>query len=101
MRLFTYAGILGICVSLITALFFLVTKLGEMFGLNLLGYKIPSGGTTLGILLLVGISLNFLGFGVVGEYVGRIFEEVKNRPHYLIRKVAYGRNIESVDKDSP
>ena len=82
-------------------MFFFVTKLGEIFGYNLLGYEIASGSTTLGILLLAAISLNFLGFGVVGEYVGRIFEEVKNRPYYLIRKVAYGRNIESVEEDPP
>ena len=25
--------------------------------------------------------------GVVGEYVGRIYEEVKARPHYVIEKV--------------
>jgi len=101
LRLFTYAGIFGICVSLLTALFFFVTKLGEILGYSLLEYKIASGSTTLGILLLAAISLNFLGFGVVGEYVGRIFEEVKNRPYYLIRKVAYGRNIESVEEDPP
>ena len=101
LRLFTYVGIFGVAISLLAAAFFFVSKLGEMFGLGLLSYKIASGATTLAIILLAGISLNLLGFGVLGEYIGRIFEEVKNRPHYLIRNIAYGEDVKSIDESRP
>lgn len=34
---------------------------------------------------LVGILL--MGLGIVGEYVGRIYEEVRRRPRYIIKKI--------------
>jgi polyisoprenyl-phosphate glycosyltransferase len=101
LRLFTYMGVLGVAISLLAASFFFVSKLAEVLGLDLLNYKIPSGSTTLAIILLAGISLNLLGFGVLGEYIGRIFDEVKSRPRYLIRKIAYGEKMKSIDENSP
>ena len=35
---------------------------------------------------LAGVEL--LVMGIVGEYVGRIYEEVKRRPHYVIDRIA-------------
>ncbi len=45
--------------------------------------SIPSGWTTLVVLMLLFNGVQLIVMGIMGLYIGGIFEEVKNRPHYI------------------
>ena len=47
----------------------------------------PRGVTTLLMAVLFFGSLNLLAISIVGEYVAKIFEEVKRRPHFIRRSI--------------
>ncbi len=52
--------------------------------LRILGSYLPGfGSITIAVLLLGGIQL--IAIGIIGEYVGRIYDEVKGRPLYLVQ----------------
>lgn len=76
------AYIMGLVVSAGSFLLASIYVLQRLFGTQ----QIPQGFTTLAVLMLFlgGIQLVFLG--VLGEYLGRIYEEVKSRPAYLERE---------------
>ncbi|HET9645423.1 MAG TPA: glycosyltransferase, partial [Burkholderiaceae bacterium] len=62
----------------------------------LYGNDVP-GWTTVVVLLLLFAGIQMIAMGVVGEYIARIFEEVKARPRYLVwRKL--GHRYESADQ---
>ena len=44
----------------------------------------PTGTTALAMLLLFGIGVNAFSLGIIGEYVGRIYNQSKLRPLYII-----------------
>ena len=49
--------------------------------------------------LFVFVGLEFLAFGLIGEYVGRIYIEVRRRPTYLVRGVYGGAKTERAAND--
>jgi glycosyltransferase involved in cell wall biosynthesis len=69
---FAVAGFLG-------ALFIAVTRLFFDFDYPL---GIP---TTLILILLIG-GIQLISIGIVGEYIGRIYDEVKMRPMYIVKR---------------
>jgi glycosyltransferase involved in cell wall biosynthesis len=46
------------------------------------------------IILFIGLvsSFNILAIGLVGEYISRIYNEVKNRPNYIIENIIHKKN---------
>ena len=50
-------------------------------------YYIPQGFTTLAILILFLGGVQLLSVGLLGEYIGRIYDEVKRRPEYVEREL--------------
>lgn len=53
---------------------------------------IPSGWTTIVTLLLLFSGVQLIVLGVIGVYIGGIYEEVKRRPHYIVDETI---NLES------
>jgi hypothetical protein len=82
-------GVLAMLLSTLFALYSLVTRL-------FLGHS-PQGFTALILVItfLSGVQLLFLG--VIGEYLGRVYEEVKQRPTYVVGEVLGGRHVPSGD----
>jgi len=74
---------------LITFLGMLTTGLGMIYGFYALakffaGYVDSAGWTSLMVLILVFGGVQLMSLGIVSEYVGRIYEEVKGRPRFII-----------------
>lgn len=80
---------------------FLLATLAFVYGAYLMAaYFISgnaiSGWTTIVVSLMLFAGLQLISLGVVGEYVGRIFEEVKRRPPYVIKQ-RLGRGLPKTD----
>jgi undecaprenyl-phosphate 4-deoxy-4-formamido-L-arabinose transferase len=74
-------GFMGVAIAL----------LGLFFGLMLIIRRIfvgpeVEGVFTLFAILFVFVGLNTLGLALIGEYVGRIYREVRGRPRFVIRQ---------------
>ena len=57
----------------------------------------PKGATTTLLLILFFGSINLTAIATVGEYVGKILEETKRRPHFIRRAIVRGGEVRSVD----
>lgn len=77
LRMWTYIGLFVAGLSFMYGVWMIIDKL--IFGNNVPGY--PS--LLVSILFLGGVQL--IGIGVLGEYIGRIYVEIKKRPRYILK----------------
>jgi dolichol-phosphate mannosyltransferase len=61
----------------------------------------PKGVTTVLISILFFGSINLFALGVIGEYIAKIFEEVKQRPAFIRRSIIRDGEVRAADSASP
>lgn len=88
LRLSTYFGLIVSAITLISVVGYTAAKL-------LLGSQWPAGFATLVALILASISINAMLLGIIGEYLGRMYRQLKKQPLTIIEEVA-GVSIEPV-----
>jgi undecaprenyl-phosphate 4-deoxy-4-formamido-L-arabinose transferase len=79
LQLFALMGILTSLFAVAFALFLLVRRF-------VVGAEVE-GVFTLFAILFFFIGITIFGIGIVGEYVGRIYQEVRRRPRYVVRNI--------------
>jgi polyisoprenyl-phosphate glycosyltransferase len=55
----------------------------------------PQGFTAVILVMTFLSGMNLFFMGVIGEYVGRVYEETKGRPHYIVGKIVGRRHADS------
>jgi dolichol-phosphate mannosyltransferase len=88
-------GVVTAVVAMLAGSMYLVAR---VFDLSILGHSprdVP-GFTTLILTLLFFSGVQLMSIGILGEYLGRIYYEVKMRPAYVVRSVQGGA-VKSAD----
>lgn len=82
LKFWSYIGLAGAFLTLIYGLYIVTHTI-------IYGVDVPGYASLLVAILFFG-SLQLIGVGVLGEYIGRIYMEAKGRPIYLV-KACYGK----------
>jgi glycosyltransferase involved in cell wall biosynthesis len=77
LHLVTFAGVVFLAISVLLGL--------ETLYLKLAGRAVSGFATVILLELIIG-SLLMISLGIIGEYLARIYEEVKGRPRYLVKE---------------
>ena len=79
----------------------LISGLGVAFGIFLLVMRFvygpewaAQGVFTLFAVLFIFVGLQFIGMGLLGEYIGRIYHDVRARPRYFVQEIIGRKKID-------
>ena len=90
-HLISIAGITFGCIGILGLVWALLTFLA--------GNSVPGWTSSVCVICLIG-GLQLFSLGIVGEYVGKIYLEVKRRPRYLIERRVGIQNIDEASEPS-
>ena len=79
LRIATFVGLLMSFVMFLGIIGYVASRL-------IFGHDWPAGFATTTVLLLLSIILNGLFLGIIGEYLGRLYQQVKKRPITIVEK---------------
>lgn len=78
MRLVLYFGVVNFSLAMLIVVYILSSYM--------IGFTVP-GWTSTMLPLTFFSGSNMMALGLIGEYIGKIYEEVKGRPRYIIEKI--------------
>ena len=81
LSLSTVLGFVAAGLAFLTALTYIVLKFA--------GVGFPLGNATIVVLVLLVGGINLICMGIMGQYIGRIYDEVKRRPRFIVQR-SYG-----------
>jgi len=94
LRMMTYMGIMVSAAGFCMAIFYIARRLGGI-------ERAEMGFTTLVTLVLFLGGMQLIALGLIGEYIGRIYDEVKSRPLYIVRKRYASQNTPTGSGQAP
>ncbi|MDD4910369.1 MAG: glycosyltransferase family 2 protein [Candidatus Omnitrophica bacterium] len=91
LRLITLAGVIISALSFSYILFVMVLWLLQRFGIAMNIVLLP-GWATLVVAVFFLSSLQLAAMGILGEYIGRVYDQVKGRPVFIVREISGERH---------
>ncbi len=90
LQVISIGGILCSCLAFLLTIAYLALKLS--------GVPFPVGNPTIVIVVALFSGIQMLSLGVIGEYVGRIYDETRQRPKYIVES-SHGWQEETLGLD--
>ena len=89
LKVWSYAGLVISLIAFVYAALLIIRTIA-------LGIDVPGYASLMVVTLFIG-GIQLMTLGVIGEYLGRVYEEVKGRPLYLVRETYDASNTASLD----
>lgn len=86
----------AIYIGLGVAVFTVLASLGYILAYFTVGFRAPAGFTTITVLILGSLGINALMLGVIGEYLGRMYLQMKNRSMTIVERELH-EDVQTLD----